>query len=311
MSSSDQTPVAPPQQQQQQPPRVRKPPFSDWPTIKIMTPPQGRFSPKTDEWCFTYCTQSVSGRIHNKEPNCRSVCLRKVFPHEVRNLVAFKKHNNVGPDGKAKYPLPAEGQAENLPRLLGGSSKDTEDQPSKATQAPTRHWDEGWYLWTGKGRWAALEKTENMMLDFQQQQQLDQARQSRKEIWHDYQEQLKQSVGDQPGAKPKPPAWWGPLVPPRSITQDPSSLSMLVPLPPDVPKIWDKIGKLMAPTYHVLGIFRESIASGEHKQFALRIWEKAKTDEPFILAKKSFARAYETWKNRDVPEEGDGKKGST
>jgi len=66
----------------------------------------------------------------------------------------------------------------------------------------------------------------------------------------------------------------------------------------------------MAPTYHVLGIFQESLAAGEHKEFAQRIWEKAKTDEPFILAKKSFARAYETWKNRDVPEEDDGKKGS-
>jgi len=152
------------------------------------------------------------------------VCLRKVFPHEVRNIIAFKKHSSVGPDGKAKYPLPAEGQAENLPRLLGGSVKDldSEDHPSKPTPTPTRHWDEGWYLWTGKGRWAALEKTEKMMLDFQQQQQLEQARQSRKEIWHDYQEQLKQSVGDHPGAKPKhPPAWWGPLVPPKSISPDP------------------------------------------------------------------------------------------
>ncbi|KAF8967927.1 hypothetical protein BDZ97DRAFT_1916500 [Flammula alnicola] len=309
MSSTEQTPAPSPQQQQQ--PRVRKPPFADWPTIKILTPPQGRFSPKVDEWCFTYCSQTVSGRIHSKEPECHSVCLRKVFPHEVRNILSFKRHQSVGPDGKAKYPLPAEGQSANLPRMLGGLPKDdSEDRPKAPSATPTKFWDEGWYLWTGKGQWAFLQKTEKMMFDLQNQQQLDMVRESRKEVWHDYQEQLKQNAGEQGERVPPIGAqWWGPIVPPKS--PDTSSLSLLVPLPPDFPPVWDRINKLLAPSFQVLGILHESITSGEQKQFAKRVWEKAKTEEPFVLAQRTCSRAYEQWKKRDVAEEDDGKKGST
>jgi hypothetical protein len=184
----------------------------------------GRFSPKTDEWCFTYCSQTVSGRIHNKEPNCHSICLRKVFPHEVRNVVSFKHHNSVGVDGKAKYPLPAEGQSANLPRYLGGSPKEAEDR-SSSPSGSTKYWDEGWYLWTGKGRWAALQKTENMMLDFQRQHQLEILRQGKKEAWQKNQGQLKQSIGAQSsdGKVPQPPTpqWWrAPIFPPTTLQDD-------------------------------------------------------------------------------------------
>jgi len=230
MSSSEQSSASSQQQQQQQ--RVRKPPFADWPTIKILTPPQGkfilgwrlllvnmwqrtgRFSPKCDEWCFTYCTQSVSGRIHGRDPNCRSLCVRKVFPHEVRNILSFKRHDVVGPDGKAKYPLPAEGQSANLPRILGGTSKDeSEDRPT----AQTKYWDEGWYLWTGKGRWASQWKTDQMLVDLSKQQMLDKIREDRREIWQDYQEQLRQSVDHQGDISlPSQPPWWVSLVPPKA-----------------------------------------------------------------------------------------------
>jgi len=237
MSPSEQTPA--PAQQKQQPPRVRKPPFSDWPTIKILTPPQGkfsfsadvndkpmevslitgRFSPKIDEWCFTYCSQTVSGRIHNKEPNCHSICLRKVFPHEVRNVLSYKRHSNLGLDGKAKYPLPSEGQSANIPRYLGGSPKEADEDRSPTPAASTKFWDEGWYLWTGKGRWAVLQKTENMMLDFQTQQQVETIREKRKEVWQNYQDQLKQNVGTQPIDGKAPPWWRGYVVLPK-VQQD-------------------------------------------------------------------------------------------
>lgn len=56
------------------------------------------------------------------------------------------------------------------------------------------------------------------MLDLQHQQQLEQVQQSRKEIWQDYQEQLKQNVGDKAtGQTPPQTPWWGPIVPPKSI----------------------------------------------------------------------------------------------
>ena len=176
---------------------------------------QGRFSPKSDEWCLTYCSQSISGRIHSKEPSCRSICLRKVFPHEVQNVLSFKRHENIGPDGKAKYPLPAEGQSVNLPRMLGGASNnDSEDRPKSSS---TKYWDEGWYLWTGQSRWAVLQKTDMMMLDLQKQKQAELKRERRKELWHDYQEHLKCGVDGVASEQSQSGQWWGPIVPPKPM----------------------------------------------------------------------------------------------
>ena len=157
---------------------------------------------------MTYCKQSISGRVHSNEPKCRSICLRKVFPHEVQNIVPFKKHENVGPDGKAKYALPAEGQPINLPRLLGGTSNsDSEDHPKPPV---TKYWDEGWYLWTGQSRWAFIQKTGTMMKDFQKQKQAELELEGRKEVWHDYQEHLKRGVS---GVADQQSQFWGPIVP--------------------------------------------------------------------------------------------------
>lgn len=90
-----------------------------------------------------------------------------------------------------------------------------------------------------------------------------------------------------------------------------TSQPLLVRLPPEFPPFWDRIGKLLAPSRRALFIFRESITSGEQKEFAQRVWEKAWTDEPYILASRTFSGAYERWKSRDEPEEDDSKKGST
>ena len=135
---------------------------------------KGRFSPKTDEWCFTYCSQSINGRIHSKEPYCRSFCIRKVFTHEVRNVLSFKSHRSIGADGKAKYPLPSEGQPQNVPKLLGGEQGDDPDEElNQRKPQSTKYWDEGWYLWMGKSRWAIQERTETMLLDLEQQQRME------------------------------------------------------------------------------------------------------------------------------------------
>ena len=89
-----------------------------------------------------------------------------------------------------------------------------------------------------------------------------------------------------------------------------SSHSLLVPLPPDIPPFWERISKLLAPSYKVLSIFHESLTSGEQKKFAERVWEKTWSNEPFILASRTFTTTYERWKDRDVrADEDDGKKG--
>lgn len=55
---------------------------------------------------------------------------------------------------------------------------------------------------------------------------------------------------------------------------------------------------------------RESLASGEQKEFAIRVWEKAKTDEPFILARWTITYVYDQWKKWDASED-DGKRDAT
>lgn len=90
-----------------------------------------------------------------------------------------------------------------------------------------------------------------------------------------------------------------------------SSPSVLIPLPPDIPSIWQKVDNLLKPTYRVLSIFQESISSGDQTEFAMRVWEKAQSEEPFVLAQRTLSNAYEQWKKRDEPGEDEERKGST
>jgi hypothetical protein len=196
-----------------------------------------------------------------------------------------------------------------------------------APSSSTRFWDEGLYLWTGKGRWAGQQKTEQMMLDLLSSRFWTSFAKTGRNCGKNTKNSLNanQQSDEQPllGAQ-----WWGPLVPPKTLEDAGyvvsnhlsflpahvniySSPSILIPLPPDVPSIWEKIDKLLAPSHRALAILHESVASGEQKAFALRIWEKARSEEPFILAKRTIAHTYEQWKKRDESEEDDQKKGST
>jgi hypothetical protein len=155
-------------------------------------PYSGKFSPKTDEWCATLCTQSVAGRYNFKEPQCRSICIRKVFPHEVRNIISYRQHKNVDLEGKAKYKLPTEGQLDNIPRLLGGNSPAREDDEDAAPPPRTdpKFWDEGWYLWTSSSTSASLDKIASMRGDFASHERLEQIKGQRARTWNEYQEYL-------------------------------------------------------------------------------------------------------------------------
>ncbi|KAG6866383.1 hypothetical protein C0991_004666 [Blastosporella zonata] len=289
-------------------PSQQLPPFASWPTIKILSPPKGRFSPKTDEWCLTYCTQSINGRFHGNEPICRSMCIRRVFAHEIKNLIAFKTHRNIGQDGKAMYPLPFEGQPANVPRWLGGKpprEEDTEDDELpqvKQPPQPIKYWDEGWYLWTSQNRFAIHDKLESMRHDLGRQQQTVKQQEERREVWQEYQDHL-QKEDQTPQVEGK---WWGPIVPPRPLPEF-RSQSMLVPLPPDLPPFWQSMTNLLAPTRKALNIFQESLESGEQRELAGRVWEKARTTEPFVLAGRVFDTWYQLLKDADPPSDDDKK----
>lgn len=129
-----------------------------------------RFSPRTDERCFTYCSQSAAGRSQRQEPWCRSICIRRVFAHEVRKSLLNAEHttDNLFDKSKrttpetTKYPLPPEGQrADEV--YEGQTERDRYEQ--KLREKGAKYWEEGWYVWYSKSRWAAQEKVDLMMHD--------------------------------------------------------------------------------------------------------------------------------------------------
>ena len=134
-----------------------------------------------------------------------------MFPHEVRNVPNFKNHRNIGPDGKAKYPLPDEGQPKNIPKLLGGKKGDDPDEAGERKPEDTKYWDEGWYLWMGKGRWIAHERTGKMMLDLEHQHRLETLKgKKRKEATAEVGNKKSNEQVQTEGAPPKK---WGYVIP--------------------------------------------------------------------------------------------------
>ncbi len=189
----------------------------------VLTIYPGEHSPKTDEWCITYCTQTVRGRITSQQPGCRSLCVRRVFAHEVRNILAFRRHQDTDDDGKAKYPLPAEGQPVNVPRFLGGKPPDP-DADHPVPIPPKKYWDEGWYLWTTKSTHASVEKLATMNFDLQRQARRESYKEKRRATWQEYEQFLENNQTDSPeGSK-----WWGAIVPPRPFPDTQYAPSLLV-----------------------------------------------------------------------------------
>lgn len=68
--------------------------------------------------------------------------------------------------------------------------------------------------------------------------------------------------------------------------------SLLIPLPPEV-SLTQRFERLFAPTQLALGITRDAIQRGDMKLFAGRVWEKAFTKDPFILAGRASSRIYD------------------
>ncbi|TRM69160.1 hypothetical protein BD626DRAFT_473125 [Schizophyllum amplum] len=278
MSSS--TPPLPPK------PAQRQPPFASLPTIKVFNPPQGIHSRKVDEWCFTVCTQTVNNRHRGRLPECNSVCLRRVFPFEVRRLMAL--HNSRG----AMPPLPPEGQPEHIPWYLGGkrgkSASDgsdadyDEDDPPMGIPGqviePPKTWKEGWYLWSIGSLWAFFNHTHQMATTLENIEPNGQVKRRRVPT---------------------------PARPVEVEYDNHTEQQLLIPLPPNTPPIIEPLKKFLAPTGHVLSIFKDSITEGHQVEFFRRVWEKAQTDEPWLLARNTFTRMYTRWKGNADGDEND------
>lgn len=147
----------------------------------------GKLSPQTDERCFSYCSQTSRGRSEGREPTCRSVCFRRVFAHEVRTAIAHDEALKGKSSQKNHgYPLPPEGQPN--PGDLSSSTPRSDD---------IRYWEEGWYLWTSRSRWAIQERLDLMMWDLDHQDHWQRNRDQVQKEWDDYWAQHQQQVEEQ------------------------------------------------------------------------------------------------------------------
>ncbi|RDX41421.1 hypothetical protein OH76DRAFT_1412160 [Lentinus brumalis] len=209
-ASSSSSPPSSTSYQSQEPPPRQELWWDRLPSLKIVRPPKGSFSPQVDERCFTFCSQSISGRIHGQDPWCRSICFRRVFKHEVERVLAHHRTQTLKhvPGKKpvlevrdevetapVKHPLPPEGQRYSgwLAMLLGdrfghgggngAGSGDDHDHEQAHTQRETKYWQEGWYLWWSNSRWAVQEKLDLMRRDLEGQSEWQRLKDRRNDEW--------------------------------------------------------------------------------------------------------------------------------
>ncbi|CDO76387.1 hypothetical protein BN946_scf184578.g4 [Trametes cinnabarina] len=281
------------------------------PSLKIVRPPKGPFSPKVDERCFTYCSQSVTGRIHGSDPWCRSLCIRKVFLHEVTRILARhttetvqqrpgrpprREITEVIETAPVHHPLPPEGQRYSgwLHALLGRPEHDASHPDAQEHgMGGMKYWKAGWYLWWSKSRWAAQERMDLMRRSLGSQTEWQQLKDRRNEEWqrggavdeNRFNEDVQQLFdANQP---PFP---------------DVSHDSILLPLPDTLP-LGEQLRNVLAPTWKVLGVVRESVSSGAQKELAVRLYEKAVSDEPMKLLRVACSMI---WENMGMSGDDDG-----
>ncbi|KAG1781884.1 hypothetical protein EV702DRAFT_1177022 [Suillus placidus] len=239
--------------------------------FKIICAFTGKFSPQTDERCFSYCSQTTRGRTEGREPTCRSVCFRRVFAHEVRTAIA---HDDALQEKAARkdngFPLPPEGQP-NVDSLSSPKSDDI------------RYWEEGWYLWTSRSRWATQERLDLMMWDLDHQDHWQRHKDEVQKQWDDYWAEHQRQSGEQFHAR-------GHAISSRWAN------STLVKLPPPLTPLLEPIHDLLSPSFKVLTTLQRSFESGAHAELAVRMWEKARTPDPFVLASTVCRKMWEKWK---------------
>ncbi|KAI0808069.1 hypothetical protein C8Q74DRAFT_1230845 [Fomes fomentarius] len=308
------------------------------PSLKIVRPPRGQFSPQVDERCFTYCSQSISGRLHGTDPWCRTICFRRVFTHEVNRVLAHHRTKTVNhvPGRKpivefkdevesvpVNHPLPPEGQRYSgwLAMLLGDSQRSQEDDPhglvqeqAQRLERETKYWQEGWYLWWTSSRWASQEKLDLMHMDLKSQTEWQRLKDRRNDEWArglpPFDDPNAQHAdGEHPQVELHPFEDLGNMPPFPNVTPH----SLLLPLP-TVPSSLSELSNALsaqlkpalAPMGSVLALVRESVESGAQKEFWGRAWEKARSDEPRKLLIVGWEKVRENFWGKEDDENGTG-----
>ncbi|CCM04632.1 uncharacterized protein FIBRA_06816 [Fibroporia radiculosa] len=206
-----------------------------------------------------------------------------------------------------KYPESLQ-HTTNIPTLadiLVGETPD--DQSASPDQDNVRHWDEGYYLWLSRSRWATQEKLDLMMRDLGNQAEWQRVKQQLMEEWEQQERQRKtkgassmsdaaegaqaQMQGHKQQAAQQPQ-----VLLTRRPFPDLTDQSILLPIPPPFPPLQEQIRNLLAPSQRVLGLTHDSLQSGAQWRFMGLMWEKAMTDKPFVLARNVCSRMWDKWK---------------
>ncbi|KAJ2968251.1 hypothetical protein NUW54_g13271 [Trametes sanguinea] len=156
------------------------------------------------------------------------------------------------------HPLPPEGQRYSgwLHALLGRPA-----HPAAADGAPhpdahphdgkgeLRYWKAGWYLWWSKSRWAAQERMDLMRRSLGSQTEWQQLKERRNEEWE------RGGTVDEHRLNEDVQLLFNPNLPPfPDVSQDSTP-----PPPPRHPPSREQLHNVLAPTWKVLGLVRESV----------------------------------------------------
>jgi len=259
------------------------------PSIRLSIPPRGRFSPATSERCFTYCSQSHFGRAHGNEPKCYTLCLRRVFNHEVNRVLTNVNYGPIikSPSVSANIPLPQEanttlGQYISDPAHVEGSdssSSSSHTTTSPHSENPQQHWQEGYYVWLSHSRQAVAEHMSHMKRDLFQQSAYEHS----KAMWAQaLREGRQHEFYRTPEAHLFGSEWTTNM---HEDILSPPHCRMLFPLSTPAPELRRVISKYLAPTSVVLDILHESFTSGDQAQFAHRMCESIQDGAPWTLAR--------------------------
>ena len=171
----------------------------------------GPFSPQISERCFTYSSQTARGRTLGEEPWSRTVCIRRVFNHEVRRQLDPRWRHPLDPFKAVvplDIPLPPESRTPISGFLAGPAApsspspnSSTSPPPSRAPFSPStsistsardtsgaepphqKYWEPGYYLWLSRSRHATQEHMDLMSRSLMQQAVYERQKQEANETW--------------------------------------------------------------------------------------------------------------------------------
>ncbi|TDL14602.1 hypothetical protein BD410DRAFT_833009 [Rickenella mellea] len=257
---------------------------------------RARAPPKTDERCFTYCSQTSSRRMNGEDSFCRSFCLRRVFPHEIARLERDTREYGE------THPLPAPGQPREALVSDGQVVGDGRD---------VRYWKAGWYVWYHTSRWTALDHLDGMMLGIMRQTWKMRQREGWYRMWVEHQRAVREGR-EPPDERDRYLLMEGEWVDPRGrIYPDLSKDAHLIPLPPPLPPLTLYIANLLSPASRLYSLTAESVTNGSQLAFAGRLWEKARSVEPWRLARNAVRKVLdEVWEGGEGGGNGDGEDSS-